>query len=68
LKQFTYQSKWFYGIEVTSKSHCIFGLHQESPRSNSGLTQSQPIDVGFVILKKEQNGTDLKEVKDFQVI
>ena len=66
-KQFTYVSKWFYGIEVTSKSHCIFGLHQESLRTNGGLSQSQPIDIGLAILKKEQNGTDLKEMKDFQV-
>ena len=31
------------------------------------LNQVQPIDIGIAILKKEQNGTVLKEVKDFQV-
>ena len=39
-KQFTYASKWFYGLEVATKSHCILGLHQENPRTNSALAQA----------------------------
>lgn len=42
-------------------------MHQDSLRTNGGLSQNQPIDIGLAILKKEQNGTDLKEMKDFQV-
>lgn len=59
-------SKWFYGLELQSKSHVVFGLHQEDDRI-IGVSDRRPyIDMGFALLRKnEQEQTELVEFKDY---
>ena len=63
--EYSYASKYFFGLEVKSKSHVIVGLHQYDTRVLGALDQSAYIDIGIAILKTSEGGTQLIEYKDF---
>ena len=63
--EFSYASKYFFGLEVKNKSHVIVGLHQYDARVLGALDQLAYIDVGIAILKTSEDGTSLIEYKDF---
>ena len=66
--EYSYASKYFFGLEVQTKSHVIVGLHQSDIRVLGALEQSEYIDIGIAILKTSEGGTQLIEYKDFQMV
>ena len=66
--EYSYASKYFFGLEVKTRSHVLVGLHQDDNRVLGALNQAPYIDTGIAILKTEERGTSLIEFKDFQVV
>ena len=63
--EYSFVSKYFFGLDVKTRSHLIIGLHQDDSRVLGALDQAQYIDAGIAILKTEAGGTSLVEFKDF---
>ena len=66
--EYSYASKYFFGLEVKTRSHVILGVHQDDNRTLGALDRVPYIDTGIAILKTEERGTSLIEFKDFQVV
>lgn len=60
-------SKWFYALEVPSKTHLVVGLHQEDERIEGVLNRRGYIDMGMAIIKRNASevGSTLIAVKDY---
>lgn len=50
-------SKWFYALEVPTKTHLVVGLHQEDERIEGTLPRRPYIDFGIAIIKRSLEGS-----------
>mmetsp|Transcript_33587 Transcript_33587/g.38165 ORF Transcript_33587/g.38165 Transcript_33587/m.38165 type:complete len:826 (+) Transcript_33587:44-2521(+) len=50
-------SKWYYTLDVTERTHVVFGLHQEDERISGVIERRQYVDVGLVVLRRNSDNS-----------
>jgi len=61
-------SKWFYVVDVPTKSHLFLTLNQEDERIEGVLPRRPYIDAGLAVLKMDkEQGSELLFFKDFTI-
>ena len=58
-------SKWYYSLEVETKTRIFVGLHQEDERKIGILTRRPYIEIGIAILRRSSEGLQLIDLRDF---